>query len=82
MCLVGILVCDRSEGHMSGGHWNYEDRNLVMNNVPRVSIPGILQALEAAFYEIDLAESNDACRKDAEPKVYDIIKKLGDDIFL
>ncbi len=66
---------------MSGGHWNYEDQNLVLNNVPRVSIPGILAALEAAFHEIDWAESGDTDRESAEPKVYDIIKKLGDDMF-
>ncbi len=66
---------------MSGGHWNYEDQNLVLNNVPRVSIPGILAALESAFHVIDWAESGDTDRESAESKVYDIIKKLGDDMF-
>jgi hypothetical protein len=67
---------------MSGGHWHYEDQNLVLNGVQKISIPGILAALENAFHEIDWAESGDTCRETAEPKVYDIIKKLGDDMFL
>jgi len=66
---------------MSGGHWYHEDQNLVLNGVPQIAIPGILMALEKAFYSIDLAESGDFDRKEAEPTVYDIIKKLGDDIF-
>lgn len=67
---------------MSGGYWGYEDQNLVLNGIPKIAIPGILVVLENAFHEIDWAESGDTDRATAEPKVYDIIKKLGDDIFL
>jgi hypothetical protein len=65
---------------MSGGRWDYRDRNM-SDLIRPIMIPGILQALEAVFYEIDLAESGDADRECIEPKIYDMIKKLGDDMF-
>ena len=65
---------------MSGGHWDYRDQN-ISDQIRPIMLPGILRALEEAFREIDWVECGDTERKYAEPKVYDIIKKLGDDIF-
>lgn len=65
---------------MSGGHWDYRDQN-ISDQIRPIMLPGILRALEEAFHEIDWAECGDTDRETAEPKVYDIIKKLGDDMF-
>jgi hypothetical protein len=66
---------------MSGGRWEYKDQN-ISECIKPIMLPGILRMLEDAFHVIDWAESGDTDRETAEPKVYDIIKKLGDDMFL
>ena len=66
---------------MSGGRWDYRDLRIA-DEIRPIMIPGILAALQEALHLVDWAESGDTDRESAEPKVYDIIKKLGDDIFL
>jgi hypothetical protein len=65
---------------MSGGLWDYQDQN-ISDQLKPIMLPGIMQALEEAFHEVDWAESDDTSRETAEPRIYDIIKKLGDDMF-
>ena len=64
---------------MSGGCWNYQymlDENYHVKDISK-----IIDALEDAFHAIDWAESGDISRKDAEPKVYDILLKLGNELW-
>lgn len=66
---------------MSGGRWLHQERTLVEKFWWVQKIPAIMDALEEALHLIDLAESNDSSRPEEEKKVYDILLKLGDDIF-
>lgn len=64
---------------MSGGCWNYQYMN--EENYHLKHIDEIISALERAFRSIDWAESGDISRKDAEQVVYDILLKLGNQLW-
>lgn len=64
---------------MSGGCWNYQYMN--EENYHLKHIDEIISALEHAFRAIDWAESGDISRKDAEQVVYDILLKLGNQLW-
>lgn len=64
---------------MSGGCWNYQYMN--EENYHLKHIDEIISALEHAFRSIDWAESGDISRKDAEQVVYDILLKLGNQLW-
>ena len=66
---------------MSGGHFEYQDMHLGEWFEHVEQLPIIMAALEEAFHRIDWAESGDTDRKDEESKVYNIILKLGQDLF-
>ena len=76
---------------MSGGHWNYRDQKFVYDSEELVALclkqqlfsalPKILEAIRKCFHEIDWAESADSSRKDAEPRIYDVLLALCDELF-
>ncbi len=78
---------------MSGGCWNYQymnEENYHLKHIDEIisalehafkHIDEIISALEHAFRAIDWAESGDISRKDAEQVVYDILLKLGNQLW-
>ena len=64
---------------MSGGTWNYQDSDL--RNYRIKDLTHMIKFLMDVFHEIDWAESGDKSRKDVEPKVYNLMLKLGNDLF-
>lgn len=65
---------------MSGGHWNYKDQN-IDSSLNIEDLPKIINALKDCFHEVDWAESSDTCRETAEPRIYDILLKLGNELW-
>jgi len=63
---------------MSGGFWNYEDAT---KDIPLDKLPIIIEALRAAWHEVDWAESSDTSREDAGRELYNILLKLGNEIW-
>ena len=64
---------------MSGGLWNYEDQKDDNYNFGNIEI--IINGIKEVLHKIDWAESGDTNRKDAEPLVYNLMLKLGNELF-
>ena len=65
---------------MSGGRWNYKDQQIVFV-IDLNKILDILDILTQCFHHVDWAESSDSSKKEASEKIYDLLLKLGDDLF-
>lgn len=65
---------------MSGGRWNYQDQKIDAE-IKVEQLPKLLQGLQQCFHLVDWAESGDSSKKDVQKRIYEILLKLGNDLW-
>lgn len=66
---------------MSGGYWNYKQCDLCNTDINITNLTLILFAVKNALYSVDWCLSNDISKEDCMNELFEIIKKLGDDLY-
>lgn len=69
---------------LSGGRWNYRNDKYRwgLDEVRYQETLKLLEALGEALHRIDYAECGDSSRDVEEPRVYDILLKVADELWL
>ena len=65
---------------MSGGEWNYRD-TMITDSISPHNLVKILDAVRDCFHQVDYALCGDYSRGDAEHALFEIIRKLGHEMF-
>lgn len=68
---------------MSGGYWDGRNREIGWRIIEELTtkVTTILKAADEALIAVDYALSGDDSKEDAKEKLFEIFKKLGDDLY-